>query len=227
MENLIIRPYQKQDRQALRTICCDVADQGKPIENIFPDREIAADLLTNYYTDYEPQSTFVAVSGNQVVGYINGCLDNRRYGLVLFWLLIPKLLVKGFKRGLFFKPQIQQMIGGALKNWRRLFTWRKKSFHSHQGHMHIGVDGTCRGKGVGRQLISALVEYAAGKGIDELTASVHGANEAGIKFFESQGFVIKERNSMVQVKQGKEEQYVSFIYAKKIDPTNILASSIR
>lgn len=54
MNNINIRPYNLKDRAALRTLCCDVADRGGPIENFFPDRDFAADLLTGYYTDYEP-----------------------------------------------------------------------------------------------------------------------------------------------------------------------------
>ena len=80
MNNINIRPYQTGDRAALRTLCCDVADRGLPIEHFFSDREVAADLLTKYYTDYEPESTFVAICNGRLVGYINGCTDNRRYG---------------------------------------------------------------------------------------------------------------------------------------------------
>ena len=101
---------------------------AEPIENFFPDREVAADLLTKYYTDYEPESTFVALGDGRLIGYINGCMDNRRYGLVMFWLLMPALLVKAFKSGLFFRPEIRQLLRGVLKNWRRIFVWRKKFF---------------------------------------------------------------------------------------------------
>ena len=115
MNNINIRPYNLKDRAALRMLCCDVADRGGPIENFFPDRDLAADLLTKYYTDYEPQSTFVAECDGRLVGYINGCMDNRRYGLVMFWILMPLLLVKGFKRGIFFRRETRQMISRDVK----------------------------------------------------------------------------------------------------------------
>src|SRR5271156_577759 len=106
MNKIDIRPYKTGDKASLRTLCCDVADRGGPIEGIFPDRDVAADLLTKYYTDYEPQSSFVALCDQQVVGYINGCMDNRRYGLVICWLIMPAMLIKAFKRGLFFRREI-------------------------------------------------------------------------------------------------------------------------
>jgi len=216
MNKTNIRPYKREDRDALRTLCCDVADRGGPIENFFPDREVAADLLTKYYTDYEPESTFVALCDGHLVGYINGCMDNRRYGLVVFWLLIPSLLIKAFKRGLFFRPEIGRLLRGMLKNWRRIFAWRKRSFNSHQGHLHIGIADDFRGQQVGRSLINALVEYAAGLGVSELEASVHDANKSAGVFFEAQGFTVRERYPMVLIRDGKEEPYHSLLYVKTI-----------
>jgi len=216
MNKINIRPYIKEDRDQLRTLCCDVADRGGPIENFFPDRDVAADLLTNYYTDYEPQSTFIADCDGRLVGYINGCMDNRRYGLVMFWLLTPALLAKAFKRGLFFRPEILHLLRGIFKNWRRIFVWRKKSFHSHQGHLHIGIAGDFRGQKLGQKLLEALVGHAARLGISEIAASVNDANKAAEFFFESQGFAVRERYPMVLVREGKEEHYHSLLYVKTI-----------
>jgi len=216
MNKINIRAYQVEDRQALRTLCCDVADRGAPIENFFSDRDVAADMLTKYYTDYEPQSTFVAQCDGHLIGYINGCMDNRRYGLAMFFLLMPAVLIKAFKRGLFFRSDIHQLLRGMLRNWRRIFVWRKKSFHSHQGHLHIGIMKDFRGQQVGQHLISTLVDHALGVGMGELAASVHDANKAAGAFFEAQGFVIRERYPMILIRDGKEEPYQSLLYVKTI-----------
>jgi len=217
MNNINIRPYNLKDRAALRMLCCDVADRGGPIENFFPDRDLAADLLTKYYTDYEPQSTFVAECDGRLVGYINGCMDNRRYGLMMFWILIPLLLVKAFKRGIFFRRETQTMIKGMCKNWRRIFVWRRKSFSSHQGHLHIGITQDGRRQQTGRQLVETLVNYAARLGVGQLEASVHDANKAASVFFEAQGFVICQRNPMIMMREGKEAHYHSLLYVKTIN----------
>ena len=217
MNNINIRPYQTGDRAALRTLCCDVADRGLPIEHFFSDREVAADLLTKYYTDYEPESTFVAICNGRLVGYINGCTDNRRYGLVVFWLIMPLVLVKGFKRGLFLKPQIQQLLRGMLKNWRRIFVWRKKSFHSHQGHLHIGVAGDFRHQKIGRHLLKTLLDHAVHRGISEIAASVHESNQEAGVFFKAQGFTVRERAPMVQIRDGRQVHYHALLYVKAIE----------
>ncbi len=216
MFKINIRLYSTGDRQALRQLCCDVADRGGRIESFFPNREVAADLLTKYYTDFEPGSSFVAECDGRLIGYINGCLDNRRYGLVVFWLMMPALLIKAFKRGIFFKAEIRQLLQGALKNWRRLLVWRKSSFHSHQGHLHIGIAEDFRGRKVGQGLLKALEQHASRAHIVELAASVHEANTAAAAFFSAHGFVVRERYPMIQIREGKEEHYHSLLYVKTV-----------
>ncbi len=217
MSNLIIRSYRPNDRDVVRKICSDAADRGELIENIFPDREVAADLLTGYYTDYEPASTFVAESDGQVVGYVQSCFDNRRYGLVMFWIMFPKTFIKAFKHGVFFNKKSLGFIGSMLGNWPRLFTWRKESFHSHQGHMHIGIARDFRGRRIGRQLIASLLQYAHEQGVHELTASVHDGNAAARRFFEQLGFQPREEYPMSMASPRGLEKYHSIFYVRTID----------
>jgi ribosomal protein S18 acetylase RimI-like enzyme len=211
-----IRPFNKVDRDAVRKICCDVADRGEPVENFFPDRDFAADLLTNYYTDYEPESSFVAEAGGQVVAYINGCFDNRRYGLSMMFLIIPKLIAKGLIRGVFFRPEFVQILKAMLKNWRRIFIWRKRSFHSHQGHMHIGIAKDFRSRQVGQQLVEALLLCAKNSNVTEISACVSDHNQPACRFFERLGFVARESYPMIMAYGNSFQEYYSISYVKAI-----------
>ena len=38
---VVIRGFQAADREAVRAICCDTADRGRPIERFFSDRSFA------------------------------------------------------------------------------------------------------------------------------------------------------------------------------------------
>ncbi len=214
MSNIIIRAYQKTDREAIRTICCDYADRGKPVEGIFPDRTVAADLLTAYYTDYEPASSFVAVDNGKVVGYVQGCLDNRRYGLVMLWILGPKSLGKIIMRGFIFHKAFWHTLGGMLANWRRFLTWRKQSFHSHEAHVHIGVAEAVRGKHVGQRLVSAFLHYAQTRGATSVSASVHEKNTAACRFFEHLGFRLETSYPMLDFAHNR--PYLANLYVHKI-----------
>ena len=68
----VIRPYRAEDRPVLRAICADTGFLGKPIDPVFEDRELFADYLTSYYTDREPESSFVCELDGEVKGYVMG-----------------------------------------------------------------------------------------------------------------------------------------------------------
>lgn len=212
MDDIVVRPFEPGDRQAIRDICCDGADQGKPVEGLFPDRQVAADILTGYYTDHEPGSTLVALRDGVVVGYVNGCFDNRRYGLVMFWIIVPCALWKAVAHKTVFKKEFWVMINGLARNWSRLLVWRKESFHSHEGHMHIGVAQA--GRGVGARLVQAFAAAAQARGVDRITVSVHSANVAARGFFEHLGFVLTESHPMVVARDGR--NYESLCYVKHL-----------
>ncbi len=72
---ILIRKYQESDREALRWICCETGFLGRPIDPIYRDRELFADLITNPYLDYEPEWTLVAECNGQVVGYLVGSVN--------------------------------------------------------------------------------------------------------------------------------------------------------
>jgi hypothetical protein len=74
----VIRPYRPGDRAAIRAICADTGFLGQPIDPVFEDRELFADYLTSYYTDAEPEATFVCELGGEVKGYVMGSRFPRR-----------------------------------------------------------------------------------------------------------------------------------------------------
>jgi len=217
--NIQIRFFQTHDRAIIRAICCAAADRGGAVEGIFPDKEIAADFLTAYYTDYEPQSCLVAVFDGDVVGYLTGCVDNRRYGLLMGSYLLPKILVCAFFRGALFRPEFWSLAQAAFKNWRRWFSWRRDSFHSHQGHLHIGISETFRHKGIGEQLVNAFLNHARRSAVSQLEASVHQGNVFGCRFFERMGFYVAHRHHMWMARGSKFEQYQAFNYVKDVSNT--------
>ena len=55
----VIRPYRSSDREAVRRLCCETGYLGKAIDPVFEDRELFADYLTKFYTDWEPMASVV------------------------------------------------------------------------------------------------------------------------------------------------------------------------
>src|SRR3954468_12059295 len=67
-----IRNYRSSDREAVRGLCCQTGFLGEPIDPVYEDRELFADFLTTYYTDHEPESSFVLEADGDLRGYLLG-----------------------------------------------------------------------------------------------------------------------------------------------------------
>ncbi|MEO6971031.1 MAG: GNAT family acetyltransferase, partial [Chthoniobacterales bacterium] len=67
-----IRGFRASDRDAVRELCCQTGFLGTPIDPVYEDRELFADFLTTYYTDHEPESSFVLEMDGQLKGYLLG-----------------------------------------------------------------------------------------------------------------------------------------------------------
>ncbi len=83
----VIRPYRPEDRATVRAICADTGFLGKPIDPAFEDRELFADYLTSYYTDAEPESTWVCEVNGEVKGYLMGSRFPKKKASYERWML--------------------------------------------------------------------------------------------------------------------------------------------
>ncbi len=90
-----IRSYRNSDREAVRRLCCQTGFLGEPIDPVYQDRQLFADFLTTYYTDHEPESSFVLEVDGEIRGYLLGSrkpLQNQLYSLYQnLWLFFRAL----------------------------------------------------------------------------------------------------------------------------------------
>ena len=84
-------------REAVRRIFAETADAGEPIERFFGDRELAADLLTQYYTDHRSGFSWVAEENGEVCGYLLGCDHTKSYGKALAFRILPRVVTRALE----------------------------------------------------------------------------------------------------------------------------------
>lgn len=149
-QSVRIRAYRKADRETIRRLCCDTGFLGGPVEALFQDRELFADLFTRPYLEHEPEWAFVAESNGQVAGYVLGSVC-RHFDRVLIWT--------GFWTTL--KMLLRLALGryGNHPRSRRFIRWLLTAGFREQpkhppgaAHLHIQIDRGYRGRGVARQL---------------------------------------------------------------------------
>ncbi|MGH7940161.1 MAG: GNAT family N-acetyltransferase [Limisphaerales bacterium] len=153
-ENAIVRHYKPEDRAAIRRICCDTGYLGKPIETIFTDREIFADLFTNAYLDYGGDWAWVAEDGGRVVGYLLGAVSSSfNYTLLYSGLQTTVKMITRAATGCYAgHARSRHFIRWLLTNG-----YREQPKHPEKAaHLHLNVERSHRGRGLGLRLWRAF-----------------------------------------------------------------------
>ncbi len=126
-----IRPYAAEDRAAVRRLCCETGFLGKPIDPVFEDRELFADYLTAYYTDIEPESSFVLEQDGVVKGYLLGSRRPFRQQWHGFFHNL-RLFGVGMARYPRYNAATREFIRWILRNsWREVPAAPRRTAHFH------------------------------------------------------------------------------------------------
>ncbi|MDD5154943.1 MAG: GNAT family N-acetyltransferase [Candidatus Omnitrophica bacterium] len=212
-----IRLYNSCDKPAVRKICSDTADLGRPVENFFYDREVFADLVIRYYTDFEPRSLWVADHQGRAAGYLSGCLDSRRYMRIMLTGIIPGVFVRAALRGAFWRRDTWQLLKAGLKSLLLGSFNRKDIFDAYPAHLHINLEEAFRHQGLGAKLIERFLEQLRQLHLSGVHASVCQDNRPACVFFERLGFSALGRYPMMRPEKmkGLKSTY-TVIYGKSL-----------
>ncbi|HUD46022.1 MAG TPA: GNAT family N-acetyltransferase [Candidatus Baltobacteraceae bacterium] len=145
-----IRAYREADRGAICRLCCDTGFLGGPVDPLFRDRDLFADLFTRPYLDHEPERVFVVETHRQVVGYVLGSV-REHFDLVLM------------RSGLWTTSRMLLRLAGGRYNdhprSRRFIRWLltagfwEQPKHPRAGaHLHFQLAKSHRGQGIAQRL---------------------------------------------------------------------------
>lgn len=211
--DLEIRSYEPRDREAVRELCCNTGFLGQPIDPVFEDREIFADYLTQYYTDVEPESSFVVVHEGKVMGYLLGSRRPMRQQIHGFVQNI-RLFVKGMARYAGYRKETRDFIGWILRNsWREVPAAPRKTAHFHFNLLPEvqSIAGT-------RALLGEYFDYlrAAGeKAVYGQVVTFEGRR--GSRLFERYGFKTLERREITKYRHLHPEPVYLTTILKSLD----------
>ena len=214
VEEILIRKYRLEDRQAVRDIAWQTAFMGVSADAYFTDQEVLSDFLTLIFTDFEPESSFAACKGDEVIGYLIGSKDIgaliKRHGAGLAF----RLFFKGLFRGVFFRKKNLVFIVGLL---RSLFKGELKEPDLsvlYPATLHINIREGFRAGGTGSRLISAYFDYL--KQCKVPGAHLATFSEKAAAFFRKEGFnlIYESRRSYFRHIIGKDT--VVFAFGRKL-----------
>lgn len=185
-----IRPYRRNDRDAVREICVATAWMGQPAPERIPDEWIWAEYWTRYFTDRDPRHTWVAVrsADGVVVGYLTGTTDASRIERYVPWLL-PGIVWRVVTRRLLRRTQSRAAILGLVKSALcgelDVPAWVRRQFPAT---LHIDLLAEARGHGLGRQFFETYIAAMRAAGVAGVHAQTLSANVEIARLNEAMGF---------------------------------------
>jgi ribosomal protein S18 acetylase RimI-like enzyme len=189
-----IRSYRPSDRAAVRQLCCETGFLGEPIDPVYSDREMFADFLTTYYTDWEPESSFVVESDGQICGYLLGSRKPLLNQLYAFWQNVSL-----FCKVLFRYPRYNERSRRFIR-WTVTNGWREVPARPRRvAHFHINLLPEARKMSTTRALMSAYLSYLYRCGERRVYGQiVTFESRRGEKMFERYGFNVMNRGEITK-----------------------------
>ena len=213
-EEIKIRKFKVSDRAAVREINYNTALLGDSAEKFFDDREVFADALTRYFTDYEPQSCFVAERGGEIAGYLIGAKDTRVMDRVMTGKAIFPLALKAFFRGAFFKPKNISFLLGCARSFARGEFFAPAFCKGYPATLHINLREGFRGQALGGRLIEAYLNYLKSEGVEGVHLCT--MSDKAAEFFIAQGFTLLHEGKRSYFRRYLGHDVTSRIFGKKI-----------
>lgn len=190
-----IRSFRPEtDRERVRELCCQTGFLGNPIDPVFEDRELFADYLTGYYTDWEPESAFVLLVNGELRGYLLGSRRPWRQQLYNVYSNVV-LFCRGAWRYRNYSAATRKFI-----RWVLTQAWREvPAAPARTAHFHINLLSDARQVATTRALMDKYLAYLHAHG----EKAVYGQmvvfeDRRGEKMFERYGFRVVNRSEITK-----------------------------
>lgn len=193
-KNFEIRKFQPADRERVRQLCCDTGFLGNPIDPAFEDRELFADYLTAYYTDWEPESAFVLLMNGEIRGYLLGSRRPLRQQLYNLYNNVA-LFLRGICRYPFYNAASKKFVQWILRHaWREVPAAPRRT-----AHFHINLLADARSVAHTRGITDAYLQYLHEKGEKRVFGQmVVFEDRRGTRMFERYGFKVLNKTEITK-----------------------------
>jgi ribosomal protein S18 acetylase RimI-like enzyme len=199
-----IRPYRAADRARVRELCCETGFLGKPIDPVFEDRELFADYLTAFYTDWEPESSWVVVVDGKICGYLMG---SRQFCQQWVYSIFQNgwLFFRGAWRYSGYSSPSKKFVRWILRTaWKEVPPAPRRV-----AHFHINLLPEARQLSTSRALVDAFLGYLHDHGERRVYGQmVVFEDRRGVKLFERYGFKVINKAEITKYR----DLYASPVY---------------
>lgn len=213
-----IRKYQPADRARVRELCCETGFLGNPIDPVFEDRELFADYLTAYYTDWEPESSFVLLVNGGIRGYLLGSrrpLRQQIYNAINNAVLAVRGALHFPRYNAASKKFVRWILTQA---WKEVPQAPRKT-----AHFHINLLADARSVPFTRAIMDAYLKYLHDAGEKRVFGQmVVFEDRRGTKMFERYGFKVLNKMEITKYRDVHPEPVYLCTVVKDLDENSQL-----
>jgi hypothetical protein len=194
---LTIRKYHSADRAIVRRLCCETGYLGNPIDPVFEDRELFSDYLTGYYTDWEPESSFVLEVNGEVHGYLLGSRRPLRQQIYSFYQNLS-LFLRGICRYPGYNAASRKFVHWIIfQGWKEVPAAPRRT-----AHFHINLLADARNIASTRALMNGYLQYLHACGEKRVYGQmVVFESRRGAKMFERYGFKVLNKSEITKYRE--------------------------
>lgn len=184
---MLIRPYRAEDAERIRLICHQTGFMGEPADWFWRDRDSFTALFCDWWISHQPGSVLVAELEGAAAGYLLGCDDSRRVAHE------GRTFLRHFVgRGCSLRPGtagvMWRMLADGILDGARGRLPARVWDERWPAHLHIDLLPECRGRGVGRDLVTTWLQSLRERGVPGCHLQTTAENSAAVAFFEAMGF---------------------------------------
>lgn len=214
-----VRHFKPTDRAIIRKICCDTGFLGNPVDPLFEDRELFADYLTRYYTDFEPDSAMVYEENGVVKGYIIGSRFQRSQAVFDLWHNLWLAVRGGWRYFTRYDEASKKFVRWVLTEARKQVPFTPPNM----AHFHINLLPEARGLVVSRAIIETYIRYLASVGEEGVFGQmVVYEKRRGELFFARYGFRVVDVKEVTKYRDLTDEKVFLFTVVKDLRKTGSL-----
>jgi len=183
---LIIREYHKADLQGVRSIYGKDEFARPRLLYKYPRlKEYLADEVLYYFTQFEPESIFVAEVDGEIVGALLGAKNTLHqascYERHTKPYLRKRCLSGVYGLPIWLLPELRTHMAG-----RKLKT-PKVDYRQYPAHLHIGILSAWRRKGIGTELMKRYASYLRKNDISGYHLYASSFHPFGVAFYRKLG----------------------------------------
>ena len=179
-----IRPYRPGDEQVLYDICLRTGDSGEDATGLYQEPDLLGAVYVGPYLRLAPEHALVGVDDDGVAGYVLGAPDTAAFEAACERDWWPAQRT----RYLLDRYPEDSLDGRIARQVHQPYVTDPDVIERYPAHLHIDLLPRLQGQGMGRQLLTALLDGLAAAGAQGVHLGVGSANQRAIGFYRRMGF---------------------------------------